>query len=751
MFSDDLQVTLSLAVREAIKRHHEYVTAEHLLYAMLHDDTGRRIVEGCGGDVKDLKKKLEYFFDNFLEKMSFETEEHVPEQTIGMQRILQRVVLHMQSAGKKEIHVGDALAAIMEEKDSHAVYLLEKQGTTRLEILNYISHVLPGVSGEPPEMKPSHTEEVKKGQKKKALVDPLRAYTVNLLDQAKAGKIDPLIGRDLELERSMQVLCRRRKNNPIFVGEPGVGKTAIAEGLALKLYEGDVPAEVKDVGIYSLDLGALLAGTKFRGDFEERLKAVIEALMKKPGTILFIDEIHTIVGAGAVSGGSLDASNVLKPVLASGDIRCIGSTTYEEYRNHFEKDRALSRRFQKIDIPEPSVTETVEILKGLKSSYEDHHGVTYSDEVLQSAVDLSTRYMTQRHHPDKAIDVIDELGSYLRLRPRRRRTATVHDVEVVVSRMARIPQRQVKQSDKKRIRNLERDIMQKVFGQDEAAGTLCRSVLRARAGLGSPDKPVGSFLFTGPTGVGKTELAKQLALNMEIEFLRFDMSEYMEKHAVSRLIGAPPGYVGFDRGGLLTEEVQKHPHAVLLLDEIEKAHEDIFNILLQVMDHGILTDNNGKKADFRNIILIMTSNVGAREASATPIGFEGGVTSNVSKAVELTFSPEFRNRLDEIIPFNALSEEMMINVVDKFIKEISARLEEKGVALRVTKGARRYLARHGHDPLFGARPLSRLIESEISDVVAQEILFGRLEKGGRVTVATKGKQLAFTYGEPLLN
>jgi ATP-dependent Clp protease ATP-binding subunit ClpA len=641
MFSKDLQIALSLAVREAMRRHHEYVTAEHFLYAIIHDDMGREIITDCDVDIESLKEMLEDYFDNHLERLP-EGKEEVPEQTIGMHRILQRVVLHMNSAEREEMDVGDALAAMMEEKNSHALHLLELHGISRLKLLRCISHTSDSLGGEAEkafdDRKDARHPEDQAKTRKKVLIDPLKRFTVDLLEEARAGKIDPLIGREAELERTMQVLCRRRKNNPIFVGEPGVGKTALAEGLALKMFKGDVPEQLEGVGIYSLDMGALLAGTKFRGDFEERLKAVLAALKKKRGSILFIDEIHTIVGAGAVSGSAMDASNVLKPVLAGGDLRCIGATSYEEYRSFFEKDRALSRRFQKIDVLEPTVEETADILKGLREPYEEHHGIKLDDEVLYAAADLSARYIHDRHLPDKAIDVIDETGSFLRLGRKKRRKVTVADIETVVSKIARIPSRQVSRSDKRRIKTLDRDIKKRVFGQDGAIDVLSRSILRARAGLGSPERPVGAFLFTGPTGVGKTEVARQLALTLGIEFLRFDMSEYMENHAVSRLIGAPPGYVGFEQGGLLTESVQKHPYAVLLLDEIEKAHEDIFNILLQVMDHGSLTDNNGKRADFRNVIIVLTSNVGAKEASATPIGFGSPVAGSVNRAVEKTFA-----------------------------------------------------------------------------------------------------------------
>jgi len=744
MFSQELQITFSLAVSEAKRRHHEYLTLEHFLYASIHDDSGIDVILSCGGDVEALREMLEDFFDNHLETLP-EDKEYMPEQTIGLQRVIQRTVLHMQSAGKEEIEIGDMIAAMMEEKNSHAVHFMEKMGISRLDVLNHISHGLIKLSGEQNEPDPLPVKKDAKKKGKSNAWDPLRAFTVNLVERANEGKIDPLIGRNRELERTIQVLCRRRKNNPIYVGEPGVGKTALAEGLALMISEGDVPDELMKSNVYSLDMGALLAGTKFRGDFEERLKAVIKALQKDAGAILFIDEIHTIVGAGAVSGGSMDASNVLKPLLASGEVRCIGSTTYEEYRNFFEKDRALSRRFQKIDVPEPTVEETVEILKGLKSRYEEHHGVRYSDDSLQCAAELSARHIGQRHLPDKAIDVIDEVGAFHKLYSKRSKKVNVKDVEAVIAKMARIPSKRVSRSDKKGLKSLERDIKGKVFGQDMAINSLCRSILRSRAGLGNPDKPVGSFLFTGPTGVGKTEVAKQLALNMGVEFIRFDMSEYMEKHSVSRLIGAPPGYVGFEQGGLLTESLQKHPYAVLLLDEIEKAHMDLFSILLQVMDHGTLTDNSGKKADFRNVILIMTSNVGAREMSANPIGFGSPTAGSNSQAVDRSFSPEFRNRLDAIIGFNPLTEKVMENVVDKFMDELSKRIEESNVTITLSPSAKRWLARKGYDPAFGARPLSRLIETSISDIISREILFGKLQKGGAVKVGLKGEDFTFSY------
>ncbi|GAB4167610.1 MAG: ATP-dependent Clp protease ATP-binding subunit ClpA [Geothermobacteraceae bacterium] len=749
MFSTEVQIAFSLAVREAQRRHHEFLTSEHLLYAILFEEQGQEIIRACGGNLTDLRRDLEGFFEEKLEVLPGEAE-FVPEQTVGLQRVLQRTVLHMQSSGKKEITVGDLLAAILEEKNSHAAYFLNRQGIDRLDVLNFISHGVsqsPGAGAIQPREEPEAQEktDTRPAREKPAKADPLQQFTVNLLERARAGAIDPLIGRDHELKRTIQVLCRRRKNNPVFVGEPGVGKTALAEGLALRIAHGDVPDLLADCEIYTLDMGALLAGTKFRGDFEERLKAVIQALEQRPNVILFIDEIHTIVGAGATSGGSLDASNILKPVLASGSIRCIGSTTYEEYKNLFDKDRALSRRFQKIDVPEPTVEETVAILEGLRPHYEEHHQVRYTDEALRAAAELAARHINFRHLPDKAIDVIDEAGAFARLQKRPRRRIDVADVEKIVAGIARIPARTLSRGESNRLLHLEEDLKGVVFGQDGAIDTLCRAIWRARAGLGHPDKPVGSFLFTGPTGVGKTEVARQLAATMGVEFLRFDMSEYMEKHSVARLIGAPPGYVGFDQGGLLTDAVTKHPYAVLLLDEIEKAHPDLFNILLQVMDHGTLTDNTGRHADFRNVVLIMTSNVGAREMSARPIGFGEATPGSARSAVEKTFSPEFRNRLDAVIAFAPLDQLVMERVVDKMLRELKQPLADKGVRLQLSPAARRYLARHGYDPAFGARPLGRLIQSEIGDVVANEILFGRLRTGGRVRVGCRGEALVFSY------
>jgi ATP-dependent Clp protease ATP-binding subunit ClpA len=636
----------------------------------------------------------------------------------------------------------------LEQEDCLAAQILKAEGLSRLDVLNYVSH---GISKVPlqdvePEQRESEEQPRKSQEGKPAKkVDPLEAFTVNLLERASKGKIDSLVGRAAELERTIQILCRRRKNNPVLVGEPGVGKTAIAEGLALRILEQDVPELLHDAELFALDMGALLAGTKYRGDFEERLKAVVKALSKRPRAILVVDEIHTIVGAGATSGGSLDAANILKPGLGSGELRCIGSTTYEEYKNLFEKDRALSRRFQKIDVLEPTVEETVEILQGLKNAYEEHHGVKYTTAALEAAANLSARHVNFRRLPDKAIDVIDEAGARLRIYPRKRATIGVPDIEAVIAGMARIPARKLAQTDRRKLKDLDRSVKRQVFGQDAAITQICQAIRRARAGLGQPEKPTGSFLFTGPTGVGKTEVARQLAAQMGIEFLRFDMSEYMEKHAVSRLIGSPPGYVGFEQGGLLTDAVIRNPHAVLLLDEIEKAHEDIYNILLQVMDHGALTDNNGRQANFHNVILIMTSNVGAREMSSAPIGFGDRLPGEARQAVEKTFSPEFRNRLDAIISFRSLDEDVMTRVVDKFIRQLQASLQERKVTLRLTDGARRDLAQRGYDPVFGARPLGRLIESEIGNMLADEILFGRLTGGGKVRISCKAGKLNFSY------
>jgi ATP-dependent Clp protease ATP-binding subunit ClpA len=747
MFNQDVQITFSLAVREAQRRHHEFLTTEHVLYAMLFDEQGQEILRACGSDVDALRDDLELYFDQHLESLE-QLDEEMPEQTVGLQNVLQRTVTHMQSSGREEIGVGDVLAAILEQEDCLAAQILQTEGLSRLDVLNYVSHgvtKIPFQEVEPEQQDPDERTKKSPGSKPAKKVDPLEAFTINLLERAAKGKIDPLVGRHAELERTVQILCRRRKNNPVLVGEPGVGKTAIAEGLALRILSQEVPELLHDAELFALDMGALLAGTKYRGDFEERLKSVMQSLSKRPRAILVIDEIHTIVGAGATSGGSLDAANILKPVLGSGEIRCIGSTTYEEYKNLFEKDRALSRRFQKIDVLEPSVDETVEILQGLKGYYEEHHGVKYTAAALEAAASLSARHVNFRRLPDKAIDVIDEAGARLRLYPRKRPTIGVADVETVIAGMARIPARKLAKTDRRKLKDLDRDLKRQVFGQDRAVEQLCQSIRRARAGLGQPEKPTGSFLFTGPTGVGKTEVARQLATQMGVEFLRFDMSEYMEKHAVSRLIGSPPGYVGFEQGGLLTDAVIRNPYSVLLLDEIEKAHQDIFNILLQVMDHGSLTDNNGRQANFHNVVLIMTSNVGAREMSSTPIGFGDRLLGETRQAVEKTFSPEFRNRLDAIISFRPLDEEVMTRVVDKFVRQLQVSLEERKVTLSLSDGARRDLARRGYDPVFGARPLGRLIEIEIGNVLADEILFGKLTGGGKVRIALKSGKLDFRY------
>lgn len=744
MISKEVSATLGFAVREAKRRRHEYVSVEHVLFAILHDNEGSEIIQNCGGDTEELKQNLETFFREKIEIIP-DSSEYVLQQTIGFQRVIQRAVNHVRSAEKSQVSVSDVLASIFLEKDSHAAFFLSEQGVTRLDVLTYISHQMPHPNEQGVPDEPDRQE--KEDRKKKA--DPLSLYTVELVAQARAGKLDPLIGRKAELERTIQVLCRRRKNNPVFVGDPGVGKTAMAEGLAIRIHENSVPDLLKGIRIYSLDMGALLAGTKFRGDFEQRLKGVITSLKKMKDTILFIDEIHTIVGAGATSSGSMDASNILKPALSTGEVRCIGSTTYEEFKNHFEKDRALSRRFEKIEICEPSISESILILKGLRSAYESHHGITYTDAALKAAVELSAKHLNDRYLPDKAIDVIDEAGAYVRLNGAgRRKKIQPGDIERIVSKMARIPMRSVSSSDRSKLQSLSERLERVVFGQSDAIHGLVTAIKRSRAGLGAPGRPVGSFLFTGPTGVGKTEVAKQLALCMGVEFIRFDMSEYMEKHAVARLIGAPPGYIGFEQGGLLTDGIRKHPYSVLLLDEIEKAHPDMFNILLQVMDHATLTDNNGKKADFRNVILIMTSNAGAREMSTQSIGFrESGadVPAKGKKAIEALFSPEFRNRLDAIISFNALSLDIMRRIVEKFIDELNGQLAGKKATLSLSNEAITWLAKNGHDPVYGARPLDRLIQTEIKDHISEEILFGNLEKGGTIRVDLEKDKLIFSF------
>ena len=746
MISKELSVTLGFAVREAKRRRHEYVGIEHILFAILHDGNGIEILEGCGGNIESIKNKLEEFFREKMEVIP-DGDEYVLQQTIGFQRVIQRAVNHVRSAEKAEVAVSDILASIFMEKDSHAAFFLSQEGITRLDVLNFISHEMP--PGPPETELGGFSKTDTDIDKKKKKTSPLEDYTVDMIALASQGKLDPLIGREDELQRTMQVLCRRRKNNPVFVGDPGVGKTAMAEGLAQKIYDAQVPDMLKDMRIYSLDLGGMLAGSKFRGDFEQRLKGVISELQKRKNVILFIDEIHTIVGAGATSSGSMDASNILKPVLATGEIRCIGSTTYEEYKNHFEKDRALSRRFEKIELPEPSIAQSVRILKGLRSRYEEHHGIVYMDSALKAACELSAKYLNDRFLPDKAIDVIDEAGAYIRLSGGgRRKKIAPSDIEKIVSKMARVPAVSVSTPDRAKLETLGDRLKSVVFGQDDAITALVTAIKRQRAGLGHPEKPVGSFLFTGPTGVGKTEVARQVAANLGIEFIRFDMSEYMEKHTVARLIGAPPGYIGFDQGGLLTDAIRKHPYSVLLLDEIEKAHIDLFNILLQVMDHATLTDNNGKKADFRNVIMMMTSNAGSREMSSASIGF-GDPSKDSSRkgkhAVEKYFSPEFRNRLDGIITFNALNPQIMEQIVDKFMAEFSIQLAAKRVELAYTDDVRKWLAKKGYDPQYGARPLARVLQTDIKDTLADQILFGRLSKGGKVTIGLAEDKPTFEY------
>jgi ATP-dependent Clp protease ATP-binding subunit ClpA len=749
-----LEQAFSLAVNEARRRRHEFLSIEHIFFALLHDVQIADILRHCGGDVVTLKREMERYLDHKVERLP-EGVEKTLQQTLGFQRVVQRAAAHVQSAGKEEIDVENILVALFREPESHAAFLLAQQGVTRLDVVSYLSHGISKAS-QPSEAQESPGEgeesEADEAGPVRPTRKPLQAFTVNLVGLAAQGKIDPLIGRDKEIDRTIRVLCRRRKNNPVFVGDAGVGKTALAEGFALKVHRGEVPQALKGINVYALDMGALLAGTRFRGDFEQRLKDVLGALKKEPGAILFIDEIHTVVGAGATSGGSLDASNILKPALASGELRCIGATTYHDYKSFFERDRALARRFQKIEIAEPTIDEAHQILKGLKSRYEEHHGVTYTDNALRSAAELAAKHINDRFLPDKAIDVIDEAGASAQVKPSAGEKKVVHteDVEQIVASIAKIPPRSVSVDDRERLSTLERDLKLTVFGQDEAIHTLASAIKLSRAGLGHPEKPIGSFLFAGPTGVGKTEVAKQLATALGVQFVRFDMSEYMEKHTVSRLIGAPPGYVGFDQGGLLTDAIRRTPHAVLLLDEIEKAHPDLFNILLQVMDHATLTDNNGRKADFRNVILIMTTNAGAMEMAAAAIGFGG--RSNVDKgpkAIERLFTPEFRNRLDATVGFHSLSPGVVERIVDKFVMELDAQLNEKKVFLELTPAARKYLAAKGYDPTFGARPMARLIQQEIKRALADEILFGQLKDGGKATIDLDdaGEALKFEYAE----
>jgi ATP-dependent Clp protease ATP-binding subunit ClpA len=731
MIAQELEVSLHMAFMEARQKRHEFITVEHLLLALLDNPSASEVLRACAADIDDLRKLLSDFVTEHTPILAGDDVDTQP--TLGFQRVIQRAILHVQSSGKKEVTGANVLVAIFGEKDSHAVYFLHQKGVTRLDVVNFISHGISKVPQAQQAKTENDTETEHEGQAGGALEN----YTLNLNALALSGKIDPLIGRDKELERVVQTLCRRRKNNPLLVGEAGVGKTAIAEGLARRIVEGEVPDILKKSNVYALDMGALLAGTKYRGDFEQRLKSVLKQLVDNPHAILFIDEIHTLIGAGAASGGTLDASNLLKPALSTGQLKCIGATTYNEYRGVFEKDHALSRRFQKIDVVEPTVAETVLILKGLKSRFEAHHGVKYQPSALTAAAELSARFINDRHLPDKAIDVIDEAGAAQKILPKskQKRVISKHEIEEIIAKITRIPAQTVSTDDRNALKNLDRDLKAVVFGQEKAIDALAAAIKMARSGLGNPQKPIGCFLFSGPTGVGKTEVARQLAYTMGVELIRFDMSEYMERHAVSRLIGAPPGYVGFDQGGLLTEAITKHPYSVLLLDEIEKAHPDIFNILLQVMDHGTLTDNNGRKADFRNVAIIMTTNAGASELSKTTMGFTA--TKQVGDEmgeIRRLFTPEFRNRLDAIISFQALTPEIILRVVDKFLMQLEDQLHEKKVEITFTQPLKEHLAKTGFDPLMGARPMARLIQDTIRRALADELLFGRLANGGKVTV-----------------
>ena len=742
MLDKELEQTLNDAFKRAREERHEFMTVEHLLFALLDNPSAVKVLRACGANLNVLHDDLSRFIRENSPILP-EEDERETQPTLGFQRVLQRAVFHVQSSGKKEVTGANVLVAIFGERESHAAYFLSKQNVARLDVVNYISHGIAKVPEEEQNITPDAAAD-EEARTEEAGSNPLQAYATDLNEQARLGKIDPLIGRELELQRTIQILCRRRKNNPLYVGEAGVGKTAIAEGLAKKIVDGEVPQVLESANIYALDLGALLAGTKYRGDFEKRLKAVIAQLKKQEGSILFIDEIHTIIGAGAASGGVMDASNIIKPVLASGDLKCIGSTTYQEYRGIFEKDRALSRRFQKIDVSEPSTEETVKILQGLKSRFEEHHKVKYTNQALRAAVDLTDRYINDRHLPDKAIDIIDEAGASQRLLPpsRRKKTIGVGDIENIVAKIARIPPKTVNTSDKDVMKYLERDLKMVVFGQDEAIGTLASAIKMSRSGLGNPQTPIGAFLFAGPTGVGKTEVTRQLARIMGIDLVRFDMSEYMERHTVSRLIGAPPGYVGFDQGGLLTDAINKKPHCVLLLDEMEKAHPDVFNLMLQVMDHGTLTDTNGRKTDFRNVIIVMTTNAGAERISRPSVGFTPqDHTADAMEIIKKTFSPEFRNRLDAIIEFNPLDQETIQNVVDKFLVELQAQLDDKKVTMEVDDSARQWLGTHGYDKVMGARPMARLIQDKIKKALAEELLFGKLEHGGHVIVMEEDDDL----------
>ena len=741
MLSNELEYCLNDAFHQAREARHEYLTVEHLLLAILDTPRVREVLRACGADLTRLRQELKEHIEQSTPRVADAGEREV-QPTLGFQRVLQRAVFHVQSSGRKEVGVANVLVAIFSEKQSHAVFLLNRQHVTRLDVVNYISHGLSKLAEE----KGSEEAVSEERERESEGGSALEKYTTDLNRMAREGRIDPLIGRKLEVERTIEILCRRRKNNPLYVGEAGVGKTAIAEGLARLIVEGQVPEVLTDCTIYALDMGALIAGTKYRGDFEKRLKGVIGDLKRLPGAILFIDEIHTVIGAGAASGGVMDASNLIKPVLTNGELRCIGSTTYQEYRGIFEKDHALSRRFQKIDVTEPSVAETVEILLGLKGRFEEHHGIAYTNEALKAAAELAARHINERHLPDKAIDVVDEAGARQRLKPPGERPAAIEvtHIEDVVARMARIPPKSVSSSDREVLRSLERNLKLVIFGQDRAIEALAAAIKMARSGLGDQRKPVGSFLFAGPTGVGKTEVTRQLAITLGVEFLRFDMSEYMERHTVSRLIGAPPGYVGFDQGGLLTEAVTKHPHCVLLLDEIEKAHPDVFNLLLQVMDHGTLTDNNGRKADFRHVIIVMTTNAGAQEMARPSIGFtQQDTVSDGMEAIRRLFSPEFRNRLDAVIQFASLDALTIERVVDKLILEVEMQLEQKGVSITLDDAARGWIGAKGYDPKMGARPMARTIQEYIKRPLAEELLFGRLVGGGqvRVSVAEDGSHL----------
>ncbi|GLQ90944.1 ATP-dependent Clp protease ATP-binding subunit ClpA [Dyella flagellata] len=742
MFSKDLEVTIGQCYKQAREQRHEFMTVEHLLLALTENQSALGALRACGADLPRLTHELEKIIAETVPVLPH-GDERDTQPTLGFQRVLQRAVYHVQSSGRKEVTGANVLVAIFGEKDSHAVYFLHQQEITRLDVVNYISHGIAKIGDEPSSGISGGERDAEDGVEGKG--NPLSEYASNLNELALEGKIDPLIGRQDEIERTIQVLCRRRKNNPLYVGEAGVGKTALAEGLAKRIVDGEVPEVLENATIWALDLGALVAGTKYRGDFEKRLKAVIGQLKKQAGAILFIDEIHTIIGAGSASGGTMDASNLIKPMLASGELRCIGSTTFQEFRGIFEKDRALARRFQKIDVVEPSVADSLEILKGLRSRFEEHHNVSYTLEALKAAVDLSVKHIPDRLLPDKAIDVIDEAGARQRLLPVDQRSGKVDvpEVEYIVAKMARIPAKQVSASDRDVLKNLERNLKMVVFGQDPAIEALAASIKMARSGLADPSKPIGCFLLAGPTGVGKTEVTKQLAMQLGIEMIRFDMSEYMEAHSVSRLVGAPPGYVGFDQGGLLTEAVTKHPHAVLLLDEIEKAHPDVFNILLQVMDRGVLTDTNGREANFKNVIVVMTTNAGAQQASRRSIGFvKQNHSMDSMEVIRRSFTPEFRNRLDAIIQFNPLDFEHILRVVDKFLIELEAQLSEKHVSLDVDADARRWLAEHGFDPQMGARPMARVIQEKIKRVLADELLFGKLSEGGKVSLSVKDGALA---------